>query len=101
MSYISPHKAIKVSTMSGWMVKVLNLSGIDTSSFSGHSTRCASTSKAKSLEISIANIVKCANWASDSMLIKRYCKEITDDSALNHQKSVLLSFEERTWFFRT
>ena len=36
LSYVNPHKEVCSSTISGWIIKVLNLAGIDTSVFKGH-----------------------------------------------------------------
>ena len=44
--FIKPHSAVTSSTMGCWIKIVLGQAGIDTGRFSGHSTRCASTSKA-------------------------------------------------------
>ena len=38
-SYVNPHKEVCSSTNSGWIIKVLDLAGIDTSVFKGHSSR--------------------------------------------------------------
>ena len=41
-------------------------SGIDTVIFRAHSTKGASTSKAKTVGVSVADILKAANWSSSS-----------------------------------
>ncbi|MEO0684125.1 MAG: hypothetical protein AAFY76_03520 [Cyanobacteria bacterium J06649_11] len=64
LSYISPHKPVKTCTVSRWLVQTLTSAGIDTSIFTGHSTRYASTSSAKAQGISIKNIISRANWTS-------------------------------------
>ena len=46
ISHIEPHREVKNCTISRWLKDMLNLSGIDTTQFKGH-TRSASTSKAK------------------------------------------------------
>jgi len=48
LSYVRPFLPVKTSTISRWLTKVLSLAGIDVSVFSGHSTRSAAPSKAKS-----------------------------------------------------
>ena len=45
-SYIQPHRQVMPSTISGWLKKVLNSSGIDVSSFTDHSTFSVTTSNA-------------------------------------------------------
>ena len=47
ISHIEPHREVKNCTISRWLKDMLNLSGIDTTQFKEHSTRSASTSKAK------------------------------------------------------
>ena len=45
LSYINPHRpAVPSSTIAQWVKSVLTLSGINTQSFSAHSTRAASSS---------------------------------------------------------
>ena len=60
LSINKPHKAITSQTISRWLKEVLSKSGIDTSIFSGHSTRHASTSKVKELGINLDVIRKTA-----------------------------------------
>lgn len=43
ISYRKPHGAITRETLSRWITIVLTASGIDTSEFTAHSTRAAST----------------------------------------------------------
>ena len=47
LSFIKPHGPVSTPTISRWIMIVLNLSGIDTKIFTGHSTRRASSSKAR------------------------------------------------------
>ena len=49
---------MSVDTVSRWLKEFLRLSGIDTSIFTGHSTRTASVSQAKQLELSVPEIIK-------------------------------------------
>ena len=89
VSYNRPHKAVKKCTVSQWLVKVLKKSGIDTETFTAHSTRYASTLNAKALGVSLADAVKLGKWTSDSMFRKRYCKEVVT-SASEFQKTLFL-----------
>ena len=66
LATVSPHQAVTTQTVSRWLVDVLSLAGIDTSTFSGHSTRAASTSKAKSLGVPSKEILKKGNWSRTS-----------------------------------
>ena len=47
LSFTRPHKAISKETLSRWIRTVMSSAGIDVASFKPHSTRSASTSKAK------------------------------------------------------
>ena len=76
LSHVSPHGPVAVGTVSRWLMELLGLAGIDTGKFSGHSTRYASTSKAKSVGIPLKEIVKRGQWSSDSMFRNRYCQEV-------------------------
>ena len=51
LSLIEPHKAISTSTVSRWIIEVLGLVGINTETLTAHSTRSASSSKAKILGV--------------------------------------------------
>ena len=72
LATLKPHNEVQTSTVSGWLVKTLALAGIDTNIFSAHSTRSASTTKAKNQGVSVEDIVKQGQWSSDSMLRKCY-----------------------------
>ena len=57
LSYMKPHKEVCSSTISGWIMKVLNLAGIGTSVFKGHSSRTAASSRAELAGTSVSNIL--------------------------------------------
>ena len=61
ISYSKPHKAVSPDTVCRLLTMVD--AGIDTSKYSAHSTRSASTSAAKGNSISIATIMKSAGWS--------------------------------------
>ena len=63
MLQIKPHKAVKTSSISRWLKDVPRLSGIDTSQFSGHSTRSVSSTLATNSGVSIPDIMKVAEWS--------------------------------------
>ena len=71
VAMIKPHKAISSSTVARWLMSLLEASGIDTSIFSAHSVRGASSSAAAStaasMSISTAEILKAANWSLESV----------------------------------
>ena len=78
VSFIKPHKAVTLSTINiieRWIKIVLGQAGIDTERFSGHSTRCASTSKAL-LSVSTDVILATAGWTEESTFRKFYNKPV-------------------------
>jgi site-specific recombinase XerD len=68
----SPYKKVSSQTVSNWLKKILNESGIDSSKFGSHSFRHSSTSKASSLGISTDVIFKSAGWSSKSKVFGRF-----------------------------
>jgi len=85
LSFRNPHEAIKTKTVSRWLTDILKLSGIDTSVFTGHSTRSASTSKAKNCGVPTKEILKNGYWSNESIFQKTYSKEISFDNPLFQQ----------------
>ena len=61
ISFIKPFKKVSKDTISRWIKKVMNLAGIDTTVFKPHSTRAASTSKAKTCQLTLSTIMKSAS----------------------------------------
>ena len=76
ISYTKPHKAVSPDTVSRWIKTTLVDAGIDTSKYSVHSTRSASTSATKGNNISIATIMKSAGWSQESTFTKFYDKPV-------------------------
>ena len=66
VAIIKPHKAVSSSTVARWLKSLLEVSGIDTSTFGAHSVRGASSSAAASAGISTSDILKAAGWSSES-----------------------------------
>ena len=81
ISYVKPHKAVKTSSISRWLKNVLRLSGIDTSQFSAHSTRSASSTLAANCGVSISDIMKVADRSRAGTLKKFYQRPILDSYA--------------------
>ena len=77
LSTIKPHNPVATSTISGWIKSTLTEAGIDTSIFTAHSTRAASTSKAVSSGVSVIEIMQKANWKRASTFKIFYRKDIT------------------------
>ena len=75
-----PHKAVSSSTVARWIKSLLEASGIDVSIFSAHSVRGASSSAAASTGISTAEILKAANWSSESVFQRFYYRSTDNQS---------------------
>ena len=79
LSLIEPHKAISTSTVSRWIIEVLGLVGINTETLTAHSTRSASSSKAKILGVPTKKIPRRGHWSKAITFEKFYNKEILID----------------------
>lgn len=75
VSLIKPHGAVTASTIGRWIKTALGEAGIDTSTFSAHSTRSASTSKA-STSVSVDTILATAGWKEESTFRKYYNRPV-------------------------
>ena len=84
LSILSPPKPIASSTLSRWMKCILKDSGIDTSTFKGHSTSSAATSAAKNKTVSVMDIMKVADWSNSITFTKFYYKPI-ESSEFGHK----------------
>ena len=71
---IKPHKAVTSATIARWLKGVLEASGVDTSIFNAHSVRGASSSKAANMGITTNDILKAADWSSESVFQRFYHK---------------------------
>ena len=66
------------ATIARWLREVLKLAGVDVSIFSGHSVRGASTSAAAGAGITTNDILKAADWSSDSVFRRFYYRPVND-----------------------
>lgn len=71
ISYKSPFKKASSQTISRWLKSTLQECGIK-NSFSGHSTRHASTSKAFAKGLDVNIIKKAAGWSPESRVFAKY-----------------------------
>ena len=83
----APHQEVKNSTVAGWVKAILGSAGTDTNLFTVHSTRAASTFKAKVKGLSLEDILKGGNWSNKSTWQKHYHKFVSNESA-QFQKSI-------------
>ena len=83
-----PHKTISTPTVCRWITEVLWLSGIDTATFTGHSTRSASSSKAK-----VPGVLRRGYCSNATTFETLHNKEVKPDEN-EFQSSILQGFEE-------
>lgn len=81
LSYVKPHKPIVSSSFSRWLTTVLQIAGIDTQVYKGHSVRSASTSKARAAGLSTQQVIERANWTNAATFFRFYNKDISKDGA--------------------
>ena len=67
LSFIKRNKAVTSSTIARWLRTILEQAGINTEIFSAHSTRGASASAAARGGVTLEDILKAANWSSESV----------------------------------
>ena len=92
ISFSSPHRPITTSTLSIWVKETLKIAGIDTSIFTSHSTLAASTSRAKSLGLSLQQICNAAGWTNSGTFGRYYDKPIEET---NFSEIILNNFLTR------
>lgn len=81
ISIRKPHKNVGAQTLSHWVKKVLERSGIDIGIFGAHSTRHASTSAAHNAGVNLEVVRRAAGWSdSSNVFYKYYKKDVISDS---------------------
>ena len=83
---MNPHKEVCSSTISGWIIKVLNLSGIDTAVFKGQSSRSAASGEAELAETSFSDILSISSWSNETIWQKYYHKPVVTPEASFQRK---------------
>ena len=68
LSFVEPHEAVSTSTISRWIIAVLQLLGVDANTSCGQSTRSASSLKAKAVGFPTIEIIKRDHWSNSSAL---------------------------------
>ena len=74
VTLLAPHTVAATDTISRWLKETLARAGVDTSVFTAHSTRSASTSAAKDSGTPINVIMSAAGWTNASTFAKFYQK---------------------------
>ena len=80
ISYQKPHDSVTTFTVGRRLRKVLKNSGLDVLKYGAHSTRAASTSAAKTVNISIQNIMDAAGWSNTGTFRKFYDKPMDTEA---------------------
>lgn len=80
LSFVRPHKAVSRDTISRWTKEVLKLSGIDITTFTAHSTRAATASKANAKDVPLDVILSTIGWASAQTFSKFYNKPVAKEN---------------------
>ena len=100
---MNPHKEVCSSTISGWIIKVLNLARIDTSVLKGHSSRSAASSGSELAGASFSIILSMGSWSNESVW-QKYCNKPVLTHEASFQRKLLSGnkwgFEQRIidWF---
>ena len=74
ITHQKPHRAVSRDTISRWAKQVLVMAGVDTNTYSPHSTRAASTSKAYSKDVPLDVLMKAAGWTSEKTF-QKFCNK--------------------------
>ena len=84
-----PHKPVTRSTLTKWVLRMLDLSGVDIKMLKAHSLRAAVTSKVSNLGLQLKDILENGNWTQESTWQKFYHKRVR--SASQRLQETLLS----------
>lgn len=79
LALIKPYKPVSSSTIARWIKTFLADAGIDTTIFKAHSVRSASASAAAEAGVTTNDILKAADWSSQSVFEKFYYKPQHDN----------------------
>ena len=88
LSHQEPHQEVGKTTISRWIKEVLHMASIDTKTFTGHSYRHASSSKACYAGLPIQGVLKQGNWSNRSTFERFYHQPIESGTS-KFQRAVL------------
>lgn len=71
-----PHQAVSSSTVARWLVSVLDVAGIDTSTYKAHSTRGAASSAATRAGCCLEAVLESADWRQASTFRQFYWRQL-------------------------
>lgn len=85
-----PYNSVGAQTLSRWVKKTLDGSGIDIRTFSAHSTRHASSSRAYKLGVNLDTIRNTAGWSESSHTFgKFYCRTVINKNNDSLARAIL------------
>ena len=79
LSYIEPHQPITVQWIAHWIKDILEEAGVDMGTFKARSVRGAATSGTLAKGMSIEEILRTADWSSDSTFRRFYYRPSRDN----------------------
>ena len=79
ISLTKPFRSVTAATIGRWIKSMLTEAGIDTSQFSAHSSRSASSSYALSTGLPVQDILKAGGWSRAETFAKHYNKPIKNN----------------------
>ena len=82
ISFMRPYKAVSRDTLARWVIKTMDLAGINTQKYRSHSTRGAAASAAVRMGIPLNLILKQARWRSETSFAKYYNKRLDEDGSV-------------------
>ena len=78
ISFHRPHRPVKSCSIARWIRSILDSAGMDAAVFKGHSTRSASTSKARAGGVPLEEVIKMADWSGTSTFTRFYYRPAFD-----------------------
>ena len=76
LAVVKPRKLVSPSTLAKWLKTLLEKAGIDTGIFKAHSIRGAAVSAAANAGVTTSDILRAADWSSESVFTKFYYKPV-------------------------
>ena len=74
LSYVKPHLPLSKSRLAAWVKEIIKQAGVNTDTFSAHSVRGASSSKAFMEGLSIQEVLDHGSWSQESTWQRFYHK---------------------------
>lgn len=72
LSYVKPYKPVSSQRLAHWLKAVMEEAGVDISVYSAHSIRGASATSAEKQGVSMNDILKMADWSTESTFRRFY-----------------------------